>query len=470
MKATAPSRLLSAKSGPRLRLVRKEMRIQVEIPIGDNDSPYLSPMDQHTTNLEDEDDPVPNLPRATAGAWGTDPSVKRTVSAMRLRRKPSESNRLDQTIKSACKVPISLREIAVEMGDVRVPLGFANLGNTCFLNSALIALYSISTFRKFFQQLPDSTGPLSTFLNQYCRQSLERTQYSRGAIVHGVLSSVEGFNDGNQHCSYSFIVHLFSSLDAELGSEGKIAGSPGENIQIEKYRKGKCAGLHDIFSVLVENLFICSKCRETLAFRNYSYGRTVDVPVPTRFQTSAKVVTFGDGNFYLKNTHKRYTSQDNLEPYLDYFRSQETRYEYFRSDPRLTLSTCLDYYLRTTLMSAGNELPCKQCGNTRHYKQPFLRHLGQVLVLHFQRYDAASAEKLQTTVLFENQLDLSPYFPGRLIYDLKAVVYHEGSLYFGHYTAAVLLNGSWYSYNDENVRMIAGPEAENAYLLFYEAR
>lgn len=453
-KATAPSKLLSTLSRPQIRGLRRRMGSQVGIPIGDKDSPHLS---------EDED--VPNSPKVYAER--PDTSVKRTKSAMRLRRNPSKTDKLDQTVKIVCNIPTPLIEIAAGLEGIEVPRGFPNLGNTCFLNSALISLYSLSTFRQFFQHLPTSTGPLSTFLSQYCSQSLEIDKYSRSAIVREVLSAMEGFNDGNQHCSYSFIVHLLSSLDGELG---EIAGFQGGNVQIEKYRKGKCAQLHDIFSVLVENLFICGKCRKTLAFRNFSYGRTVDVPVPTHFQTSDTVVSFGSGNFYLKNTHKIYSSQDNLEQYLSYFASQQTQYPYSHSAAPLTLSTCLDYYLRTTLMSAGNEFPCRHCGSTRHYKQSFLRHIGTVLVLHFQRYDSARAQKLQTTIEFENRLDLSPYFASRLGYDLKAVVYHEGSLHFGHYTAAVLLNGSWYSYNDEYVRRIDGPTAENAYILFYEAR
>ena len=378
----------------------------------------------------------------------------------------------DETIRRPLHQPLPGSSIALfSVERVKVPSGFPNLGNTCFLNSALMALYSLSAFRQFAQSIPLSAGPVSALLRQFCQQN--PAIYNSGEVVRGLLASIPGFKDGRQHCSYSFILHLLASLDTELRSEGKVSRSPDltGSLPLEKYKAGKCAKLHDIFSILTENLFICSKCKANISFSNFSYGRTMDLPVPKRFQSFRDMVTFGKGNFYLTNSHNRYRSMDNLETYLAYFSSKDTQNGPFALDSKPTLYTCFDYCLRATLMTAGNELLCSQCGNTRHYKQPFLRHLSSVLVLHFQRYDELNAGKLETVVPFEDTLDLSPYISSNSpIYDLKAVIYHNGMLYFGHYTATIRLNGTWYSFNDDQVSEVLRPEAENAYLLLYEAR
>lgn len=429
---------------------------------GDNDCPQFSPTHQQASEVEEE--PKHQLPRETSAGWKRgDNSVGRTTSAIQLRKVVPKP--LDETIK------ISLHHPSLSSSEsVKVPLGFPNLGNSCFLNSALIALYSLTSFRQFIQSTPSNTGPVTTQLRRFFLQS--PGDYRGEEVARRLLSLIAGFNDGRQHCTYSFILHLLNSLDTELRSEGEISRLSDllDSLPLEKYRVGKCAQLHKIFSVLIENLFICSQCKANISFSNYSYGRTMDLPVPQHFQSLGNMVLFSSGNFYLRNSPQMYISKDRLESFLTCFRSLSLPKTPYLFNSKLTLSTCFDYCLRATLMTAGNELPCLHCGATRHYKQPFLRHLGNVLVLHFQRYDEATGDKLETKVPFEDSLDLSAYIPGSQVYDLKAVVYHSGTLYFGHYTATIRLNGSWYSFNDRIVSEVSRPAVENAYLLFYEAR
>ena len=59
------------------------------------------------------------------------------------------------------------------------------------------------------------------------------------------------------------------------------------------------------------------------------------------------------------------------------------------------------------------------------------------------------------------------------LYDLFAVVIHQGSLNGGHYTALAKNEGEWYEFNDRYVVKMKESRKivnSNAYILFYQRR
>ena len=342
-----------------------------------------------------------------------------------------------------------------------LPPGLPNQVNTCFLSSSLISLYSLPPLHSFFRSLPVSPGPLSSSLTLYFHQSPLPNPRS---LIHDILTSLHlDFSNGQQHCANRFLMRLFSVLDTELPSQSSL----GVNPVLEKHRKGKCGRMHELVSVLVENVFVCGECKGA-SVRNYMYSRNVEVAVPGVMREIEGGMEFGEGEIYMENSAKVYTSQEKVEEYLAYFRSFQVKYVPETPHKDISLASCFSYSLRASLMSPGNELPCPTCHlPTRHYRQAFLRHLSPVLLLHIQRYDPLTQDKLNTDIHFPPTLDLGDYLPNTPPYRLKAVIYHAGTINCGHYTAAVRINHTWYHYNDDFVREIREPLVQNAYVLLY---
>lgn len=343
--------------------------------------------------------------------------------------------------------------------DVQVPKGLRNLGNTCYLNVSLLTLYSIPLFRSYFTLNPPLSNQLFILISRFCRQIAN----CRDILQIG--SVVKGFNDGFQHCAHHFITTLLATLDREFAKmyPDLTYNRIGDGSMLGKYRVGKCVYLHERMSVLCENVFTCSKCH-TVSVRNYSYTRSLSLPIPRKYTVFQDYIWFEEGNFYINHP---------LESCIDFISRYECIKPGFRfmSPGRISVQTCLQYLLRVSLMTLENCLPCGTChSDTPHYKQSFIRHITDVLLLHFQRYDESTALKLHSKVEFCEELDLREYIPTTGVYDLTAVVYHIGTLYSGHYTVTMRINGTWYDYNDDYVTEVRGPEVTNAYLLCYVRR
>ena len=96
------------------------------------------------------------------------------------------------------------------------------------------------------------------------------------------------------------------------------------------------------------------------------------------------------------------------------------------------------------------------------YKTP------KYLVLHLKRFNHKGnryviyGEKVKTPVKLLKREKIRGEE-----YELIGVVNHFGSLSFGHYTATVKREGSWYECDDSSVRR-RDVDGSNAYLLFYE--
>lgn len=149
-----------------------------------------------------------------------------------------------------------------------------------------------------------------------------------------------------------------------------------------------------------------------------------------------------------------------------------------------TLQNCLSEYFKCDEKLIDNnmyscETCVKKCNATR---STLLWHCPSRLIIHLKRFDNALS-KNNTKVTFPiTELDMSDYLSSyveeKCIYDLYAISHHSGSLKFGHYTAYTLnpLNRQWYLFNDDNVLHIKNDELETklvnngAYILLYKKR
>jgi hypothetical protein len=190
-------------------------------------------------------------------------------------------------------------------------------------------------------------------------------------------------------------------------------------------------------------------------------------------------------------------------------------------DGGLTLEKALSNMTETHVLKGDDAWYCPMCKTHRESTTEAAQFLlPEVLTIHLKRFKTTNfgaMNKINTVVQFPLELDMSPFIaedapkqaatsfaelhtddvsPTKsgsthisssqinrtraaatssarepIKYELTGVVYHSGSLTFGHYTAQAFCEGadSWVYYNDSSAYVTAErPLAENAYILFYQ--
>ncbi|ORY29156.1 hypothetical protein BCR39DRAFT_481921 [Naematelia encephala] len=155
----------------------------------------------------------------------------------------------------------------------------------------------------------------------------------------------------------------------------------------------------------------------------------------------------------------------------------------------LTLTTMLRRFCadeRVGEKSKGYD--CSKCGGgpgTVATRKLLIKKLPPVLSFQLKRFaHNATSTKIETSIRFPSHLDMRPYvetsqgsesLPESLyLYDLFAVVTHEGKLDNGHYWADVLSSESaeWWHCDDDKVTptTLSAVLSQKAYMLFYVKR
>ncbi|KAI0564135.1 Ubiquitinyl hydrolase 1 [Gracilaria domingensis] len=193
-----------------------------------------------------------------------------------------------------------------------------------------------------------------------------------------------------------------------------------------------------------------------------------------------------------------------------------------------TLRECLSRFTEPELLGSSSKMHCMNCNRRQEsMKQMSIRTLPPIICFHFKRFEQSFASirrsemvKIDTPVEFPaDGLDLSPFQtsevlrrregdtthqamttvlsntadpspceqPEKLklsqlivrpnndaVYDLFAVVNHNGRIDSGHYTSIIRRQGEWFRCDDEKVSRIAEVgeiiRSEEAYLVFYVQR
>ena len=311
--------------------------------------------------------------------------------------------------------------------------GLVNIGNTCYLNSAIQLLSCIPEIQQIFLETNLKNKLLKEFEHDKSKKKILTLEFMK--ILHNlhneqcivkptsfkkILSIVNNDYIGNsQHDSCEFLMYLIDCLHESIHYEVNInySGQPEnlrDKLMIESIKSWSSNFSND-YSPLI-NLF---------------YGQFKI----TLMKKRSKIFNFNPFNII------------NLS-----INDCNTIYE------------CFDKFIQ------NEDIDHKDYDK----KYERLWRLPKYLLIDFKRFN--NNKKLTHFVDFPiNNLDLEKYTDSydklNCKYNLKGVIYHIGNLNFGHYYCITKINNIWFEFNDEDfsiVKSINKIVNNNAYVLLYE--
>lgn len=410
--------------------------------------------------------------------------------------------------------------------EIRGLSGLNNIGNTCYMNSALQCLSASNLFvsylikKKFVPEIKqniidklgdkerekrkkskiqenddnnDSDSDVSIYLRDvkdkyynsmtYNSYKLFKNMWKTNSIITpktfktklGKFS--ETFRGYHQQDSEEFINFLLNQIHDEIKCDVilKYKNIPQEIVDYIKVRK-------DIYKEIKDEEdpeIIKNKLREFTEF----------IERFEKFETIYKSLDYWDS--YVKK---------NYSPIIDIFsglfmnqitctkcNKKSRSFETFNvfplpiPDNGSYLQDCLKEFSKTEILNGDNKYKCEICNeHTIAHKNMYLWDLPEHLIVQLKRFTNTGTKNNSTIKFpFENLTFTDNYHefrPRNYSYSLYGVIYHMGSLCGGHYIAYTKnpINNKWYRFNDSDVHYIPDEDIEseimngNSYILFYK--
>lgn len=138
-----------------------------------------------------------------------------------------------------------------------------------------------------------------------------------------------------------------------------------------------------------------------------------------------------------------------------------------------TLMECFQLYTTPNILDGNNQY-LHDGKKIDAHQQILFFSLPQILIIDIKRFTNQN-KKNETLVSFPHTLDLSSfivgYKPESFVYELFGICNHMGSVRGGHYTAcAKVKDGTWYHFNDmvvQKIENINTLQTNKAYCFFY---
>ena len=295
------------------------------------------------------------------------------------------------------------------MSIVIEPKGFRNLGNTCYMNSAIQALLSANVMNTalmiYLQDNQKNLKQFSPMLIEYCRIILDLLQknnscYNPTQFKSNLDKANPWFKGYIQHDSNEFVSYLINEFTDDSKDKGIT------NL-IQKLCFGK-----------FKQYIYCDICHNVV--EKYSNFLDVILPIPD--------VTANMKNFDLEDCFKKFAQYEVMDD----------------SDNLWECPTC-----KKKVIS---------------YKKMEVHEVPEVAIFTLNRFRGTS--KINTPVTIYPYIELE-----NKKLKLIATVNHYGSVHGGHYVAHVCRKDKWYKANDGTISSINVDSILNdpsVYMVFYQ--
>ncbi|TNJ27241.1 Ubiquitin carboxyl-terminal hydrolase [Giardia muris] len=155
----------------------------------------------------------------------------------------------------------------------------------------------------------------------------------------------------------------------------------------------------------------------------------------------------------------------------------------FRHHVTYELEKCFSIFSKKSLIDGWTCSNCNEKRQANHWSEFY--EIGDYLVFQLLRFtmdDYGYARKLTHDVRYPLKLDMKPYVrkirginsPSNYLYDLHAVIFHQGIIDSGHYYAGIRDKfGNWWIANDSHVSRAESIDdiiSPSAYVLLYKRR
>ena len=328
--------------------------------------------------------------------------------------------------------------------------GLPNLGNTCYINTALQCLFSCNSFVHFLlsNTIIYNKSTLVSHLQHICKiDTLNKDLVSKYEDLLKYISVT--FNDFNVHEHndiHEFLLILLDKLTIEFGYKidpilfaeketQHLLRVMNRNDKLLKFSQ-KCnnkwfqilqnehSSFIDLFCGLWVNQIICGNCHKI--HQNYELFKDIEIDI----------------------------SND-------------------------TLVECLETHFKDSSLNVTedeNQWKCDSC-NKKCNSLKFIKifRLPKILIISLKRFEIMKnrLKKIHKCVDIPDTIDVKDFviqntYAKNTCYNLKAVANHMGNIYGGHYTASCKPKDKIYNINDEHIKHLSEYNHTNSYLLFYE--
>ncbi|XP_059834971.1 ubiquitin carboxyl-terminal hydrolase 42 isoform X1 [Hypanus sabinus] len=359
---------------------------------------------------------------------GPMPGAALYTNTMSLQEKPKQPVQKDQNVLGSGdgiappqKILFPAEKISLKWQQIhKIGAGLQNLGNTCFLNSALQCL----TY----------TPPLANYM-------LSRE--------HSRTCNEQGF------CMMCMLQNHITQVFSNSGNVIKPMSVINDLRRIAKhFRFGNQEDAHEFLRYTVDAL------QKACLNGSNKLDR----------QTQATTMIYQIFGGYLRSRVKCLNCKgvsDTYDPYLDIALEIKTA-------PNITKA--LDQFVKPEQLDGENAYKCTKCKKMVPASKRFTIHrASNVLTLSLKRFANFTGGKIAKEVRYSEYLDVRPYMSQSngepVVYALYAVLVHSGfSCHAGHYYCYIKAsNGQWYQMNDSLVSAsdIRSVLNQQAYVLFY---
>ena len=384
--------------------------------------------------------PTPKQPQPEFITSGSEFNLEENINEKTVKHhKASKENQQQNQYSS----PSNIFEGQIEL-IFSLLVGLNNLGQTCFMNSALQNIIHCKIFiKKLFEQQEEikqkmSEKPITYYFIDLCLNlALTEIKYTNNKekilknknyylcsfppkdFLQTFRKKHKCYDDCNQQDSIEFLRNLLDDISKELNINNSIPEykelSTENKTKIQQndeynnfYLSRENSIIINIFYNQIINVFTC-EC----GYESYSFEKLLDIPL-------------------LLPTKQKDT--DFLSLINDHFKEEEIEW--------------------------GTECPKCKLKNVKHKKRSKFSMLPDVIIFSIQRLNPYLQIKSNVIVKFEETIDLKDFCDDELLhiennndtkYNLFGTINHIGAINFGHYYSYIKIKDEWNKFNDAKV-------------------